>query len=108
VHIEQGAGFAIGPHARGRAERVHQVNKNIDITLLADELTLLREAMKKESSTADQDTAVGAIAAAEIAARAGNTKKMRSHLKSAGKWAFDVATKIGISVAAKALEPYIK
>ena len=44
------------------------------------------------------------IANAEDATKKGETSNIFSHLKSSGQWAFDTATKIGVSVAAKAIQ----
>jgi hypothetical protein len=46
----------------------------------------------------------GRIWVVAIAAAAGDRSGALKNLKSAGRWAFDVATKLGVSVASKALE----
>jgi hypothetical protein len=52
--------------------------------------------MKREPATsAEQDLAIGPVAAAESAASKGDGAGALEHLKGAGKCAFDVATKIG-------------
>ena len=45
-----------------------------------------------------------AVADAEEAAAKGDGPGALQHLKGAGKWALGVAEKIGVSVAAKAIE----
>jgi hypothetical protein len=44
------------------------------------------------------------VAAAEKEAKAGNEEKAIDHLKKAGKWALDMATKIGVTVATEAIK----
>jgi hypothetical protein len=50
-----------------------------------------------------QKFAAGAIAAAEQSARQNDGSKVIEYLKSAGKWALEVAEKIGVEVATGAL-----
>ena len=105
-------GFS-GPRAGTGASHVsftttqQQLFADIDLQALANELASLRQAMTQEalkSGDADHAIALGAIANAEKSARAGDASETLGYLKSAGKWAWDTATKIGVSVAAKAIE----
>ena len=103
VNVNSSSGFVIG-HGN-----LHDVISNEgfsakDMIILADELSLLRSEIKNESKSAEQDIDVASIAAAEISARKGDKSGVLAHLKSAGNWAFDVATKIGISVASHTIE----
>lgn len=75
-----------------------------DLSKLADELALLRQAMKQEGTLPEHDIALGAVAAAERATREGDTASAASHLKSAGRWCLDIAGKIGVSVASEAIK----
>jgi hypothetical protein len=59
--------------------------------------------MKETASTAAEDTAVGEIAAAEVAARQKDGPKMLAHLKKSGNWTLGIAEKIGVAVAAGAI-----
>jgi hypothetical protein len=52
----------------------------------------------------ENDIAVSEIAKAEQAARSGNGPKALEHLRSTGKWALDLATKIGTSVAVETIK----
>ena len=52
----------------------------------------------------EHDAAVGEIASAQVAAKAGDGPKAMSHLAKAGKWALDVAKKIGTGLAVAALK----
>jgi hypothetical protein len=82
----------------------NEKSSNTDLQKVADELQALRLAMKKEATSLDQDRAVGEVAAAEEAARKGDGPTMLHKLAAAGSWAFDVATKIGVSIASAALK----
>ncbi len=80
----------------------------IDLAKLADELTQLRGEMRKEAQTDEHDMALGEVAKAEKAARANNQNVTLQHLKAAGQWALDVATKIGVPVAIEVLKAVLK
>jgi hypothetical protein len=60
--------------------------------------------MRKEATALEHDVAVGAIAAAEQSAKAGNGPKTIELLKSAGTWTLGVAEKIGLDVATAAIK----
>jgi hypothetical protein len=101
----------IGPNAGSHAQNIvfnaaqQQAFSEINLESLAEELGTLRSAMMKEASDdPDHGIAVGDVAKAEKAAKAGDANTAFGHLKSAGKWAWDVANKVGVSVAAKAIE----
>lgn len=103
---EIGQAGAVGPGSRASNITFNQIwNKDggkIDVKELAPELTSLREALAKQASAPDEFIAVGKVAAAEKAAIAGDGPTAIGHLKSAGAWAWDIATKIGIGVATAA------
>jgi hypothetical protein len=80
-----------------------QIEKTVNLTQLADDLSRLRQAMKREAPGTERDIAIDEIARAEQAARAEDIPKVTEHLRSAGKWTLDVATKIGAAVAVEAL-----
>lgn len=82
----------------------NQQGGNLDLPALATELAALRDAMRQEASSAEHDVSIGQVAMAEKAAKEGNGPSALEHLKSAGKWAFDVATKIGVGVATVAVK----
>jgi len=65
---------------------------------------MLRSQLSQEAIEPVQAVALGEVAQAELAARAGDGPQALKHLASAGKWAFDVATKIGAAVAAYAIK----
>lgn len=71
---------------------------------LMRELSELREALKDKSYTIEQDQAVGEIADAEQAAKAGDGPGAIKHLKSAGKWVLDVSTNLGTNIATELIK----
>jgi hypothetical protein len=103
-----GQAGAVGPGAHAHHMRFQQIwqegGGGLDLKVLAEELSQLRAALKQEPTSPEQDSAIGAVAAAEVAARKGDGPGAPERLADAGKWAFDVATKIGVGVATVALK----
>lgn len=103
-----GQAGAMGPGAHAQDMTFNQIwnemQGQVDLGKLAEDLSALRQAMKQEALEPEQDLAVAEIARAEQAAKANDGSKVVEHLKSAGKWALDVATKIGTSVAVEAIK----
>jgi hypothetical protein len=81
-----------------------QSRSTIDLGKLADDLGRLREAMLKESTSPEHFAAVGAVASAEVEARKKQGPAALEYLSKAGKWALDVATKIGVPIVIEALK----
>lgn len=82
----------------------NQLQGSVDLSQLANELSRLRHEMKKESVEPEHDIAVSEIAQAEQSAKSGDGSRTLEHLKSAGKWALDIATKIGSNLAVEAIK----
>jgi hypothetical protein len=103
-----GQAGAVGPGAHAQNlifnQIGNQIDKTIDLSLLADELSKLRQAMRQEAINVEQDIAISDIAKAEKAAKDGDLPKVAEWLKSAGKWTLDVATRIGVSLVIEAIE----
>lgn len=103
---EVGQAGAVGPGSQASNITFNQIwNKTegkIDVQQLAVELTALRTALAGQASAPDHYVAVGEVAAAEKAAATGDGPGALQHLKKAGNWVWDVATKIGIGVATAA------
>jgi len=103
-----GQAGAVGPHAHAHDMTFQQIGGNIeramDLSALASELTTLREAMSREATEVGHYIALGEVAKAEEAAKAKESSKVAQSLKAAGKWTLDVATKIGTSLATEALK----
>lgn len=99
---------AVGPNAKAKDMVFNQINtqtgETIDLANLAQELSVLRARLKEEAVEPEHDKAIGAVAEAEIEAKRGNGEKVLEYLSKAGKWAFDVATKIGTTIAASAIK----
>jgi len=97
-----------GPGAQAHNMTFQQVwiqcKDDIDLSQLAVDLANLRSAMKAEATSPEHDAAVGAVAAAETATKKGDGPTAMQHLKAAGKWALDTATKIGTTVASAAIK----
>lgn len=108
IQFENSTGVAI---AIGNSQSIVEIENSLnseDMASLAEELSQLREKLKEESKTAEQDIEVSKIAQAEISAKNGDKSETIKHLKSVGKWVFDTATKIGISITSKLLTELIK
>lgn len=71
-----------------------------DLASLVNELQTLRTEMRRQASTTEEDMAVVAMGQAIAAGDEGDSPSLFAHLKSAGRWAFDLATSIGAEVAA--------
>jgi hypothetical protein len=99
---------AMGPGASASNINFQQIwaqgGAGLDLARLAAELHELRSSMRAQATAIEQDAAIASVGAAEHAANQKDGPSVLRHLKQAGAWAFDVATKIGTSVAAKALE----
>jgi hypothetical protein len=103
-NVNQGVG--VGRNVKMDNVTVNQIQgqSQIDLPTLADQLAKLRTEMKKEATDPEHDVAVGAVAAAESAARNGDEKSALDYLKAAGKWTLGVAVQIGVPVAIDAIK----
>jgi hypothetical protein len=72
----------------------------VDLDSLLAELKSLRAAMRSQASTTEDDQAVVSIGQAIAAGEEGDSSTLFAYLKSAGKWALDLATSIGAELAA--------
>jgi len=107
TYNNSGQAGAIGPNAQATGNTFVQsrgVDENVDLAVLAQELGRLRTEMRGKATTAEQDVAVADVAKAEAAATKGDRKAIAEHLKSAGKWALDIASKIGVNLATSVLK----
>ena len=103
-HVQQAV--AVGPQATANNTTLIQNNStnSINYEELANQLSKLRNEMRKASITAEHDESLGAIAAAEKAVHDKNIVTANKHLKKAGTWALSVAENLGISLAIKLIE----
>jgi hypothetical protein len=98
---------AMGPGAQvNESTFIQNAGNEIEINFsqLAPQLNTLRLAMKENATDADHDVAIAEVAKAEQAAKKSDKATVLEHLKAAGNWAAEIATKIGVSVASKAIE----
>ncbi|RKP50779.1 hypothetical protein [Trinickia fusca] len=106
-----GQAGAVGPNAQAAHNTFNQACEQaaagIDLVALAEELASLRASMRKEATDVEHDQAIASVGAAETAAKNHDAAGAIGHLKSSGKWALDVAAKIGTAVAVKAIEKAI-
>ena len=106
-NISGGQIGAVGPNAHAHDMTFNQIwnqsGQDIDLPSLATELETLRAALRKEATEPEHDVALGAVAAAQKAAKEDNGPKALEYLSAAGKWALEIATKIGVPVAIAAL-----
>jgi hypothetical protein len=102
---------AMGPGAHAHDMVFQQVWQqaadSINLSDLAADLRKLRQELRLSATEPEHDVAIGEIAAAETAARAGHGQKVFEHLRKAGSWVGDVATKIGVALATEALKTAI-
>lgn len=80
-----------------------------DFRKVAEELATLQQALQPQNAT--ERVAVGQLAAAELAATEGDQNKFRAALAALGPaahWCLETAGRIGVSVAAAAIESGIK
>ena len=113
-HITMGDSYnaqqagAMGPNAKASNMSFQQIwtqnCADLDMAHLAMELRDLRAEMKSRSTEIEHDAAIASVGAAEQAAGQADVVTVLKHLKQAGRWAFEIATKIGTTVAAKAIE----
>ena len=99
-NVEQAG--AVGPNARANNVTMNQFSA--DAQPLISELAILRAELKKRSTSAEHDLVIGELAHAELAAGNGDQPSVRKHLARAGKWALDVATSIGTTLASAAIK----
>lgn len=86
------------------------VTETEDLATLSNELARLREAIASKANTPEHYIAMGAVAAAELAAKEGDAPKVSgalSSLGSAGSWVLDTARAIGVPLVVVALRQYL-
>ena len=106
-HYVVGQAGVVGADAHAHDMTFNQVAEqpslDFDMGALSAELTALRRTLMTEVKSTDHGIALGHVAAAEAAASDGDGARVMKHLKSAGKWVLDMATKVGLAVAKAAL-----
>jgi hypothetical protein len=96
---------AQGPKAKAKefTQQADQRQMAVDLPALAAELDTLKQALIQEATSAEEYMAVAEIQAAKEAASDGDESTIWRHLANSGRWAFDVAVRIGAEMAAAAL-----
>ncbi len=99
---------AVGRGASSTGNTFQQIHLSsgqpLDLNKLAEELTRLRDHLKKKAQTDDQDLAVADIVQAKKAVEKGDENKALGFLRSAGQWALGAATDIGTNLAAEVIK----
>jgi hypothetical protein len=111
-HIEGSQVGAVGREAMAESNTFQQINhsipKNFDFELLSSELEKLKNALKDKAEQPEEFTILSNIASAEKASREKNYGKVVEYLKIGGKWVFDTAKDIGVSVVAEIINKQIQ
>lgn len=99
---------AVGAVAHAHHMTFNQIwneNRNeINLPALAAELLKLRLKLRDEATETEHYSSMGEIASAESCAKKGDGPGALEYLSKAGKWALDIAEKIGVPVATEALK----
>ena len=103
-NIAQGIGVGRNVKMNNTTVNQFQNQERLDLPTLAQQLATLRSEMKKEATEPEHDVEVGAVAAAEAAAKKGDEKSALEHLQNAGKWAIEMGVKVGLPVAIDAIK----
>lgn len=102
---------AIGANAKARAIHFHRLGRKQlqESNFRPSHQSFHCYVLNSEVATdIEHDKAVASIGSAEVAAKNNDGEGVLKHLKAAGKWTLDTATKIGTQVAVKAIENAIK
>jgi hypothetical protein len=75
-----------------------------DLKELAKQLSLLRKELREQAQEPGHFESATAIAKAEVAAENGDGPTVFKHLKTAGTWALETASSIGVPVAIQAIK----
>lgn len=93
---------AAGRNAKSEHNIFKQANysipSNLDFGQLSQELATLKNSLKEHAQNSDEFASLQKVAHAEEEAKQKNGNAVVRHLKEGGKWVFDVATRIGVSL----------
>lgn len=99
---------AIGSNATASNNTFQQLNYSVpddlDYLRLSEQLELLRIELVRNAKGSDEFKAIAEVAEAEAASKEKDGSKVIRHLKTAGKWVFDNATKIGVDIVTELLK----
>ena len=102
-----GQAGAVGPHSHAHDMTFQQVRQQsaLDLATIAEELARLRAAIRNAADESiERDQSLGAVAAAERAARAGDGPAMLESLKPVGKWLLAFADELKVPAALEAIK----
>ena len=109
-HINQAG--AVGPNSTATNNTFNQQNislpANLDFQELSKELTLLKSELIQNATSAEHYQAIAELTHAENASKEKNSSNVVKHLLAGGKWVFDFATKVGVSVVAEIIKSNMK
>ncbi|MET8702681.1 hypothetical protein ABZW10_28035 [Kitasatospora sp. NPDC004723] len=98
---------AVGPNASVSNNTFNQAwalrPQELDLGKLAVDLASLRAAMQTQAQTAEEMISAGDVARAEVEANQGDGQSTLTHLRSAGRWALEIASRIGTETAILAI-----
>lgn len=106
-NVERAGIVGHGAHVVNFAQTWNDWTRGSDspnLVALGEELSKLRQQLKVVAQTPEEDVATGAVARAEVAAKAGDGPGVLGALAAAGKWALQTAEKVGLIVAAAAIK----
>ena len=100
-----GQAGAVGSGAHAHDNVIQQLQGGLDLPRLAEEFARLRTALRQEGKCEpEEDEAIGAVVAAEKAAKQGDEADVLRHLRTAGTWTLGIAEKIGVPLAVEVLK----
>ena|ERR1700733_5440020 len=110
VFINHGQAGAIGPNASASGNTFQQ-QVNVVRPLVGEEqrrtleqLSTLVEELKAQAQQPAQYAALAEVAQAQLEAKNGDRAGVGKSLKRAGKWAFEVAEKIGVDIVVELIK----
>lgn len=96
---------AAGENARAEGFTQNQmVHQPVDLLVLDTELGQALEVARTRATEPDQKAATIYLESAKEEAKKGNESKALGYLKSAGKWALDIAEDIGTKLLAETIK----
>ena len=107
-NISGGQIGAVGDNASASNFTQNQGSQQpLDMKALAEQLGQVAEVAQRKATEPEHQMAIGSIQAAKAAAEKGDEAKALSFLKTAGKWALDIATDISAKIAAEVIKKQI-
>lgn len=103
--VNYGTVGAMGKGARGSVTIVdqswHQLQSQVDLQVLATQLSTLRAELRKTAASREDDAQLGVLAEAEAEATRGNGSRVLEILKGVGKNVLETAKQVGVEVVVK-------